>query len=494
MNVENTIMNTKRLFTNVRRAAPAFLSGLAFLLILISGCELIDPTEVRNPQIVEDNLIGQAATAAAALQSARFGFADLFDNTAYFTDVVSDNYDNIATFISPNADDPRAIRADDLTLNGVNSLYSIAQRERAQITYFLASIVPSDPTAATTVAGDLKFYRGMAALILGENFAYAPSVAGGPALTSNQLIDLAITDFTDASTTGSTTVQQAALFALARANHAKGSVGAATTAANNALATTGGGTYLFSSPYDAATQVNTFYTFAVSRALNDIQPLPRLDFLDPKYTSTSAPIAALKAEEMYLILAEAELSANNLAGARGHMLAAMAVATGTSGGRASANFTDGDPRTGRPNADSVLVRASATAPSVAGLVKRRSGTSVAQKAFSNTSVDSAAINALTTGEEHLRMLHLLRQEIFFGEGRRMSDLGIRLPIIQREIETSPTIAPGDPGTTSTVPAYIPTGSGLDAFTSDATAGLITITNDMNAVLATNRIARFTMPF
>jgi len=486
-------MNTKRLFTNVRRAAPAFLSGLTFLLFLVNGCELIDPTEVRNPQIVEDNLIGQAATAAATLQSARFGFADLLDNTAYFTDVVSDNYDNIATFISPNADDPRAIRADDLTLNGA-ALYSIAQRERAQITYFLASIVPNDPTAATTAAGDLKFYRGMATLILGENFAFAPSVAGGPALSSDQLIDLAIADFTDATDPKSAAIQQAAGFALARAYHARRNVAAATTAANNALATTGGGTYLFSSPYDAATQVNTFYTFAVSRALNDIQPLPRLDFLDPKYSSTSAPIAALKAEEMYLILAEAELSANNLPGARGHMLAAMAVATGTSGGRASANFTDADPRTGRPNADSVLVRASATAPSVAGLVKRRSGTAVAQKEFSNTSVDSAAINALTTGEEHLRMLHLLRQEIFFGEGRRMSDLGIRLPIIQREIETSPTIAPGNPGTTSTVPAYIPTGSGLDAFTSDAVAGLITITNDMNSILATNRIARFTMPF
>lgn len=486
-------MKTKRFLSRVRRATPVFLAGLTFSLLLTAGCELIDPTDVRNPQIVEDNIIGQAATAAAALQSARFGFADLLDNTAYFTDVVSDNYDNVATFISPSADNPSAIRPDDLTLNGA-ALYSIAQRERAQITYFLASIVPNDPNAAATVAGDLKFYRGMATLILGENFAFAPSVPGGAALSSNQLLDLAIADFTDATSPRSAAIQQAALFALARAQHARGNKAAATTAANNALASASGATYLFSSPYDAATQVNTFYTFAVSRNLNDIQPLPRLDFLDPKYTSTSASIAALKAEEMYLILAEVALSDNNLAGARTNMLAAMALARGTSGGRTSANFTDADPRTGRPNADTVLVRASATAPPIAGLVKRRSGSSVAQKAFSNTSVDSSMINALVTGEEHLRMLHLLRQEIFFAEGRRMSDLGIRLPIIQREIETSPTIAPGDPGTASLVPAYIPAGSGLDAFTSDATAGLITITSDMNQILATNRVAKFSMPF
>lgn len=485
-------MKTKSL-SRVRRATPVFLTGLTFFLLLAGGCELIDPTEVRNPQIVEDNLIGQAATAAAALQSARFGFADLLDNTAYFTDVVSDNYDNVATFISPTADNPAAIRPDDLTLNGA-ALYSIAQRERAQITYFLASIVPNDPNAAATVGGELRFYRGMATLILGENFAYAPSVPGGPALTSVQLIDLAIADFTAASTTATTAIQQTALFALARAQHAKGDKAAATTAANNALASASGTTYLFSSPYDAATQVNTFNTFAVARNLNDIQPLPRLDFLDPKYATTSSPIAALKAEEAYLILAEVALSDNNLAGARTNMLAAMALARGTSGGRTSANMTDADPRTGRPNADTVLVRASASATPVAGLVKRRSGSSVPQKAFSNTSVDSAMINALVTGEAHLRMLHLLRQEIFFGEGRRMSDLGIRLPIIQREIETSPTIAPGNPGTTSFAPAYIPASPGLDAFTSDATAGLITITNDMNQVLAVNRVSKFSIPF
>lgn len=481
-------MKTNNAFRKVARAA---VPGVTFLILLLGGCELIDPTEVRNPQIVEENLIGQNLTANACLTSARWGFADLLDNTAYFTDVVSDNYDNVATFISPNADDPRAIRADDLTLNG-NSLYAIAQRERAQITYFITTIVPADPGAAATIGPDLQFYRGMATLILGENFAYAPAEAGGPALTSNQLIDLAIADFTAASTGGSTTIRQAAQFALARAHYARGNRTNAVAAATAALATTGGTTFVFSSPYDAATQVNTFYTFAVSRALNDMQPLPRLDFLDPKYTAQDAPIAALKAEEMYLILAEDALAGNNLAGAKTQMLAAMALAKSTAGGRTTSTFTDIDPRTGRPNDDAITVQASASAPAVPNLVRRRSGSSVPQKAFSNTSVDSAAINALTTGEEHLRMLHLLRQEIFFGEGRRMSDLGIRLPIIQREIETSPTISPGDPGTTSTVPSYIPAGSGLDAFTTAGT--VVTITNDMNQVLAVNRIARFTMPF
>lgn len=490
-------MKTIKYLTNMKRQVPLVVVAMALLFVFMSSCELIDPTEVRNPQITEENLIGQAATAAASLQSARFGFADLLDNTAYFTDCVSDNYDNVATFISPNVDDPRALRSDDLTLNGA-AMYSIAQRERAQITYFLTTIVPKDPTASATVVGDLKFYRGMATLILAENFAYAPAVAGGATLSSNQLADLAIADFTDATTAASTALIQAARFALARAYYAKGDKANASAAATAALATTGGATYLFSSPYDAATQVNTFFTFAVSRALKDIQPLPRLDFLDPKYTQDVSPIAALKAEDMNLILAEVALSNNDLPGARTEMKNAIAVALGTTGGRTVSTFIDADTRSGtgwsRPNGDTLVVRADASSPAIAGLVKRRSGATVSQKAFSNTSVTAANVDTLTVAADHLWMLHLLRQQILFGEGRRMSELGIRLPIILREIETSPVINPGDPGTTSTVPAWIPAGSTMDAYTLSAATGTVTITYDMNKILAANRVARFTMPF
>jgi hypothetical protein len=500
MNLEISIMKTNIFFTSLKRQGPTAVLAAAFLFMFWGGCELIDPTEVKNPQITEENFLGQPATAAASLSSARFGFADLLDNTAYFTDVVSDNYDNVATFISPSADNPSAVRSDDLTLNGA-ALYSIAQRERAQITYFLTTVVPKDPNATATVVGDLKFYRGMATLILAENFAYAPSIAGGAALSSSQLVDLAIADFVDATTTASTSgsalfpaLTQAAQFALARAYYDKGDKANASAAATAALAISG--TYLFSSPYDPATQVNTFFTFAVARALKDMQPLPRLDFLDPKYTIDASPIAALKAEEMHLILAEVALSNNDLPGARTSMKNAITVALGTSGGRTTSTFVDADTRSGtgwsRPNGDTLLIRADASSPALAGLLKRRSSSTVSQKAFSNTSVTTANVDTLVAAADHLWMLHLLRQQIFFGEGRRMSDLGIRLPIIQREIETSPTVSPGDPGTTSTVPAYIPAGSGLDSYT--LAAGVVTITTDMNKVLATNRVARFSMPF
>ena len=58
------------------------------------------------------------------------------------------------------------------------------------------------------------------------------------------------------------------------------------------------------------------------RPQNDLQPLPRLDFLDPKFSNTAEPnanddqeadIAYVKGEEAFLILAEAQLADGDLA-------------------------------------------------------------------------------------------------------------------------------------------------------------------------------------
>lgn len=462
------------------------------IVVLLSGCELVDPTEVRNPQVTDESLIGQPGSMAAALQGIRNQFTNAVENIAYFTDVVSDNYDNVATFISPNADNPRAITYSDLTLPGV---YQPPQYLRALATFAINEIAPKDPDVAGTPArvAEAKFYRGMATLLLGENWSYAPLAPNAPASSSNDIIDAAIADLSavlaDAATPSA--IRTAAQFALARAYHARGNKTQAVAAANAALALSN--TYVFTAQFDAQTNTNLAWTFAVQRALNDIQPLPRLDYLDPKYTDANgiSPIAVLKAEEMYLILAEAAISDNNLAEAKTQMKNAITLATGTAGGRTTVNFRDTDPRAARPNADTVLVRADASSPARAGLVKRRSGNTVVIKQISNTSILTTAVDALVSITEHLAMLHLLRQEIFFLEGRRMSDLGIRLPISQREIETSPTINFGDPGTTSVVPSYIPPGSEMDQFSTSA--GVVTILHNMNGILANNKVARFPIP-
>src|SRR5690606_28425647 len=102
------------------------------------------------------------------------------------------------------------------------------------------------------------------------------------------------------------------------------------------------------------------------------QPLPRLDFLDPKYTTRGAPIAVSKAEEMHLILAEAAMAANDYAAAAAHVADAIRLA----GTRPTASFVDNDERangdlTQRPNTSDILVAAEPGAPLRPGLVRTR---------------------------------------------------------------------------------------------------------------------------
>lgn len=477
------------------------------ILLAFGSCELIDPTEVRNPQITDESFVGQRGSMAAARQGARFRFAQMLDNYAYFTDVVSDNYDNVATFISPNADNPRAIRWDDLTLNGVNSLYRLAQTLRAEINFAITQVAPQDPDQALVppMVAELQFYRGVATLILAENFTHAPSTSDGPAETASALLAKAVVDL-QAAVAGSPALPPLAARhgALARAYRMQGNATLASSSANDAIAA--GATFVFTQGYDAATNTNDAWVFAVARALNDVQPLPRLDFLDPKYTDATgiSPIAVVKAEEMHLILAEAAISGNDLATARTEMTNAITVAMGTTAPRNVVNFLDNDNRRdatntpdARPNRDTLLVRDDATDTPRANHIFRRQGRVVAIKQISNTRITAADVAGLATAnvEEHVRMLYKLRQEIFFFEGRRMSDLGIRLPIVLAEIENNPSINLGDPGTTVTVPAYIPPGSELDGFTVDAPSGVVTMLHDMNRIIAQNRatVSPFPMP-
>lgn len=475
----------------IKKGHPPTMIMMVLAMTLLSSCELIDPSEVRNPQVTDESLIGQAGSLQAALQGVRNEFTNVTENIAYFTDVVSDNYDNVATFISPNADNSRAITYSDLTLPGV---YTPPQNLRAYATFAIEKVAPGDPdqTGAAARIGELQFYRGMATLMLGENFAFAPLAQNASPSTSAEIIDAAITDLTAAlGSSAPSTIRNAAQFALARAYHARGNKTQAVAAATAALGLSA--TYVFSASFDAQTNTNSAWTFAVARALNDIQPLPRLDYLDPKYTDATgiSPIAVLKAEEMSLILAEAALSDNNLAGARTQMKNAITLALSTTGGRTVVNFRDVDPRTNRPRTDATLVKADADATPRPGLVRARGGATIPIKQISNTSISGADVDLLVTVAEHLSMLHLLRQEIFFLEGRRMSDLGIRLPVPTRELETNPTMSKTGPGSTVVVPAYIPNGSEMDNFTLAGTTA--TILHNMNKVLANNKVARFTIP-
>ena len=129
-----------------------------------------------------------------------------------------------------------------------------------------------------------------------------------------------------------------------------------------------------------------------------------------------------------------------------------------------------------------------------GFVLTRSLPTVRVATVSGTSVTNARIDAITTADDALYVLYLMRQEIFIGEGRRMADLGIRLPVAQTEIIANPNTKAGEAYTLSLVPSFIPKGFDMDAFTYDQTAKTVVIKFDMNAILVQNKASTAVLPF
>jgi hypothetical protein len=87
----------------------------------------------------------------------------------------------------------------------------------------------------------------------------------------------------------------------------------------------------------------------------------------------------------------------------------------------------------------------------------------------------------------------MRQEIFFAEGRRASDLGFRFPVCEIEAANTPSAAGY---TDAQIPDFIPMDKAMDAFEIDSIAPLerkITITYNMNKVIVDNKNTEYVVP-
>jgi hypothetical protein len=125
-------------------------------------------------------------------------------------------------------------------------------------------------------------------------------------------------------------------------------------------------------------------------------------------------------------------------------------------------------------------------PFVDGLVLTRTTGTVKSYTVSGTSVTNAQIDAIATADDGLYVLYLMRQEIFLAEGRRMADLGMRMPVAQTEIIANPKTKDGEAYTKAVIPA--------DGFTYDQTAKTVVIKHDVNRLLVQNKTSVDVLPF
>jgi len=466
------------------------------LTLSLAACDVLDPTQVSNPTVTESSFIGTPNSSLAWARGVERQLAVTMNQVLMGTEVVSDNLFNNRTLYSKVFDDPQLEASDFDVTNIQEAVHRLRQMAHEGLTIY----VPGDASATAQTRAELHFLRGYASLLSGELFVGLPGEPRGPVLAPSAHFEAAIRDFTEARTISTNAAtRNAALLGIARAHYGNGNRAGARAAANELKGAAP--TLLRNAQFDqAGGATSTIQTAVYTSVNNEFQPLPRLDFLFPKYYQRSAgaqsPIAILKGEEAFLILAEAAVSEGNLAEARTHLKDLLGVVAQ----RPVETVNEAGQRRGRgggtviyPNRATILVAASATDAPRAGLVLDRTATTRVPT-VSGTSVTGAMIDGTTDAVAMLELIYLMRQEIFVLEGRRMTDLGIRFPVALNEAVTNANVGLNSPALKAQLPNFIPLNRGLDAFTYRDGDQLATITHNMNRVIVQNRTSPAVAPF
>lgn len=141
-------------------------------------------------------------------------------------------------------------------------------------------------------------------------------------------------------------------------------------------------------------------------------------------------------------------------------------------------------RSDYPLSATTKVRFAPGEPLREGLVLDRREGDITVHQVSGTSVTVKDIENISTVDDALYLLCLLRQEIFISEGRRMTDLGIRFPVSLIERQNNPLIE--DQHLVAVILSFIPRDEAMDDFEHDAASETVTIKHDMNRVLVQNK--------
>ena len=478
---------------SARLVAPLLTAAAVSLLV---GCGAYHPTEVENPNVTDKQFLNTPGAGAAWLRGTQRQFLITLNNVVVNSELSSDNYFNNYTTFAQKFDVPVLEYIDPQ----VTSIQSDIARLRDMATFGLDTVFAHDSTVTPNDRAELLYLRGTAALFAGETFVALPASPNGEVVPWEDHLQSAIADFTQArSISTDAAAKQSYTLALARAYYRLGNKAKAVEEATALLAASP--TFIRNATFDPVNgPTNTMQTVLTS-SVNNFQPLPRLDFLDPKYpnrgTNIQSPIAFLKAEEAHLILAEALLSDNNVPAAKARLQQLLTLVQSRPTELVDSRLQLRGRAGGKvvyPNTVDTKVAFAPGQPLRTGFVLTRSAGTVQVPTVSGTSVTAADINAITTVDEGLYILYLMRQEIFLAEGRRMADLGMRMPVARTEVLANPNAQDGAAYTQEQVPSFIPRDFGMDAFTYDAAAKTVVMSYDMNRVLVQNKTSPAIFPF
>jgi tetratricopeptide (TPR) repeat protein len=468
--------------------------NIIFVSIFLSSCtgdfkDVVDFMNIENPNLSESSVVGQPNSASIWLSGLERQLAIVFNETLILSELGSDNYVNTQTFFNQFMDELDM----QITDPDMRDTQRQIQRLRELAIFGINEVGPGDPNYNAATEAEYNYFEGLSYLYSAMYFSALPKEALGVPVTSEQHYLNAIISFDIAIG-----LNPKAEYHLvkARAAYYLGNKSLATTSAAAALAIDSD--FDRTVGFDASNgPSNTFESALFQRAtFDDLQPLPTLDFLDPKYSFLSpdrdAPVHYLKAEEALLILAEASLSDNNLNGAKNNLTTLLNLISERQV-RQIDDSTEGRTQVvanSRPNKNTVTVNGRS------GLVLNRNSGKVNIPSVSGTSLTASDVSSMQDNDAGLVLLYRTRQEVFIAEGIRFVDMGVKLVIDENEILLNENIKEGDLGTFGFVPTFIASiVNDLDAITYDAAgAGVATTKIDLNQILVTNKSSNLVVPF
>jgi len=461
---------------------------LSIIFCSISCNDLLDFTIVENPNLSETSVVGQPNSAAIWLTGIERQLALFLNEIVINAEVASDNYNNDQTFYNQFLDglniDPRDSDIEDIEFD--------LNRMREMAKFGLEQVGPGDPNYQPETEAEFIYMEGLSHLFTGMYFTGLPASPGAAPQSAAEHYQVATTKLDAAIAINA---KPEYYLAKARINYYTGNKAEAVSAAAQAIALSPD--FLRAARFDQTEgPSNTMESGLYERgSFDDLQPLPTLDFLDPKYSFNSAaeddPVYYLKAEEAYLIQIEAAIADNDLDGAK-MMMTTLLELVNSRGKRpiddsieGRTHFAEGT----RPNLNCVMVNGRT------GLVLTRSEGNVDVANISGTSLTAEDIAGLENAEDALYLLYRTRQEIFIAEGIRMVDMGVKLVISLVEELQNSNVSTGGVGTIPQIPDFIDgVRMQLDEITYTPGACEASTTIDLNTILVANRASDSVLPF
>lgn len=466
--------------------------AISCLSVTLMSCEL---TEVENPNITDDVYLTTPDVTKTWLAGLRRQLALTMNQVIVNTELVSDNYFNNRTLSSKVFDIPQI---DNFDLD-VNNTQAAVHRLRELSEYGLNKVIVADATTTPAEKAEILFINAYSHVLSAELFVGLPGASKGPVLSPAEHSNLALTALNQAiSLQPDAKEKQVYTLLKARIYYDLGQSDQAVTFANEAMANKLLLRQIFFDGQNGTP--NDFQTYIFSSTNNEFAPLPRLDFLDPKYfhlttiAQDQKPVSIIKSEEAYLIVAEALVSKGDLNAGRTMLKDLLSDVISK---RTVVLLNDkketrnGGNRTDYP-LNAVKVKFDPSAAEKEGYVYNRQAGDISIATVSGTKVTAQDLDDATDQNGLLYLIYRIRQEVFFAEGRRMTDLGIKFPVSQTEQLNNKNVKPEH--VVAQIPSFIPLGRGMDDFTNNASTGVVTMKYDMNKVLVSNKNAREIFPF